>query len=301
MDRLSLRQLRYFSALARFLHFGRAAEACAISQPALSMQIKELEQSLGINLIERFGRQTRLTAFGERAVGAIDAILKAIDDLDSLARAAQGNLVGRFRLGMIPTIAPYLFPALIEKAHEDFPRLDILLREAVTAKLVEELEGGKIDAAIMALPIDDDLLASVTILRETFLLVRSKSQANAPIPAPETLKNMPLLLLDDGHCFRAQALSYCGIGANAGRHAFDAQSLSTLVRMAAAGQGVTLIPEMARDLETRGTDVIVQYLNDPQPERVIGMIWRKANPMAGQYLRFAEMVQKATMISRTSG
>jgi LysR family hydrogen peroxide-inducible transcriptional activator len=293
MDRFNLRQLRYFSALAQFLHFGRAADACRVTQPALSMQIRELEQTLGIALIERSGRGTRLTPFGERAIGAVNSILQGLDDLDSLARAARGNLVGRMRLGMIPTIAPYLFPALIAKARGEYPGLDILLREAVTARLVEELESGKIDAAILALPVEDPRLASVMILRETFLLVRPKSHARKPVPDAQALKDMPILLLDDGHCFRTQALAYCGLGAGIGRNAFGAQSLSTLVRMVAAGQGVTLIPEMAKEVETRGTDVTVQRLRDPQPERMIGLIWRKANPMAGQFLGFADMAKAA--------
>jgi LysR family hydrogen peroxide-inducible transcriptional activator len=298
MGNVTLRQLGYFDALARHSHFGRAAAACTISQPALSMQIKELEESLGAVLIERGARQVRLTKFGEDAVLRVRDILRAVDELGDFARASRDRLAGRLRIGMIPTIAPYLLPAVIGNLTRTHPELDIHVRETLTSKLIQELADGRLDAAIVALPVSEPSLTEVALFAENFLLVRPGKDAGTPVPSSETLREMRLLLLEEGHCFREQALSFCNTQSSLPREVLDASSLSTLVQMVSAGMGVTLIPEMAVAVETRSASVSVARFKDPQPSRTIGMIWRKTSPLARQFLQISEVVRHSADASR---
>ena len=290
MMETTLRQLRYFDALATHSHFGRAAAACAISQPALSMQIKELEETLGAVLIERGARQVRLTKFGEEAVQRVRGILRSVDELGDFARASRDRLAGRLRIGMIPTIAPYLLPAVIGNLAQTHPELDIHVREALTSKLIQELAEGRLDTAIVALPVSEPSLTEVALFSEHFLLVRPGEDEGTPVPSSEALCEMRLLLLEEGHCFRDQALSFCNTQSSLPREVLDASSLSTLVQMVGAGMGVTLIPEMAVPVETRSASVSVARFKNPQPSRTIGMIWRKTSPLAGQLLQLSEVV-----------
>ena len=292
MKNLTLKQFRYFEALARAGHFGHAAELCAISQPALSMQIRDLEQSLGAPLFER-GRQVRLTAFGEDFAGRVREILRAVDELEDLARAARDSLVGRLRLGVIPTVAPYLLPRIVGALGQSHAGLDLHLRETVTPKLLAELADGRLDCAIVALPVSEPMLAEVPLFSEAFVLVRPLADAARPVPGPEALREMRLLLLEEGHCFRDQALSFCQPGAAAPRELLDGSSLSTLVQMVAAGIGVTLIPEMAVPVETRSAAVSVAHFAAPEPRRTIGMVWRRSNPLTAQLRQVAEIVRGA--------
>jgi len=286
----TLRQLRYFDALARHCHFGRAAEACAISQPALSMQIKELEEALGGVLIERGARQVRLTKLGEEITELVRDILRSVDELGDFARASRDRLAGRLRIGMIPTIAPYLLPTVIANLTRLHPELDIHIREALTQKLIQELAEGRLDTAIVALPVSEPSLTEVALFAENFLLVRPGEDEGTPMPSSQTLREMRLLLLEEGHCFRHQALSFCNMLSSQPREVLDASSLSTLVQMVGAGIGVTLIPEMAVAVETRSASVSVARFKNPQPSRTIGMIWRKTSPLARQLLQISEVV-----------
>jgi LysR family hydrogen peroxide-inducible transcriptional activator len=290
MINVTLRQLRYFEALARYSHFGRAAEACAISQPALSMQIKELEQALGGALLERSARQVALTNFGEELAQRVRDILRSVDELGDFARASRDQLAGRLRIGMIPTIAPYLLPKVIENLARLHPELDIHVRETVTPKLIQELAEGRLDTAIVALPVSEPSLTEVALFAENFLLVRPGEEEGTPVPSSETLREMRLLLLEEGHCFRDQALSFCNMQSSPPREVLDASSLSTLVQMVGAGIGVTLIPEMAVAVETRSAPVSVVRFKNPQPSRTIGMVWRKTSPLARQLLQISEVV-----------
>ncbi|PJI86493.1 LysR family hydrogen peroxide-inducible transcriptional activator [Yoonia maricola] len=292
MNSLTLRQLRYFEALSRHGHFGRAADACAISQPALSVQIKELEQSLGTPLFERGPRQVRLTAFGEDCAVRVREILRAVDELGEMARAAQTGLVGRLRIGVIPTIAPYLLPGLIGQLARSHADLDVHIRETVTPRLIEELGDGQIDTAIVALPLAEPGFEEVPLFDESFMLVRPMGDADRPVPSPDALREMRLLMLEEGHCFRDQALSFCNLQSALPREGLDGSSLSTLVQMVGAGIGVTLIPEMAASVETRSAPVCVGRFADPQPKRTVGMIWRKTNPLAGQLRQVADLVRQ---------
>src|SRR6516225_3306618 len=290
MNEITFRQLRYFDALAGQSHFGRAAAVCGISQPALSMQIKELEEALGAVLIERGARQVRLTKFGEEAALRVRDILRSVDELGDFARASRGWLAGQLHIGMIPTIAPYLLPTVIGDLTRMHPDLDIHVREALTSRLIQELVDGRLDTAIVALPVSERSLTEVALFSENFLLVRPGADEGTPVPSRERLREMRLLLLEEGHCFRDQALAFCNMQSFPPREVLDASSLSTLDQMVGAGIGVTLIPEMAVAVETRSASVSVARFRNPQPSRTIGMVWRKTSPLARQLLQFSEVV-----------
>ncbi|APX25670.1 MAG: hydrogen peroxide-inducible genes activator [Rhodobacteraceae bacterium] len=293
MLNLSMKHLRYFDALARLGHFGRAAETCAISQPALSMQIRELEQLVGAPLVERGHRQIRLTGLGEEFADRVRDILRSVDDLTDLARASQSPLVGRLRIGVIPTVAPYLLPDVITALARDYPALDLRPREAVTGTLIEDLMASRLDTAIVALPVSEPSLEEVALFDEEFVLVRHVTEADKPVPDPEALQEMRLLLLEEGHCFRNQALSFCNMSPSVARDLMEGSSLSTLVQMVGAGIGVTLVPEMALPIETRSAQVSLARLPEPRPTRTIGMVWRKSNPLAEQLSHIAGIVRQA--------
>lgn len=302
MRSLTLKQIRYFDALARLGTFSAAAEACSVTQPALSMQIKEMEEGAGAALLERGPRGVRLTAFGEMVHLRAKAMLAILDDLDDLARTLGGKPAGKLRLGVIPTIAPYLLPAVITRLAQDFPGLHPILRESMTSRLIEELNDGRIDAAILALPVSEPTLTEVSLFNEHFVLIRPAEDAAKPVPNRDKLREMRLLLLEEGHCFRNQALSFCDMPSTQPREMLDGSSLSTLVQMVGVGIGVTLIPEMAVAIETRSAAVSVARFRDPQPLRSIGMVWRKSSAMEAHLMQIAEVVRECgTALRRTSG
>lgn len=293
MTDLTLKQLRYFDAVARAAHFGRAAALCSISQPAISVQIKELEQTLGTALFERGAREVRLTQAGEDLITRARIILGAVEELSDAARASGGQDLARLRLGIIPTIAPYLLPAIIADLGRQYPNLDLHVRETLTPKLLGELADGKIDAAILALPTSEPSLEEVPLFTEDFVLVRPIGEAGKPVPGGEDLRKMRLLLLEEGHCFRDQALAFCSAGTALPRDGLDGSSLTTLVQMVSAGIGVTLIPQMAVSVETPAAAVDVAAFPAPRPSRSIGMIWRKRNPLARQLGDVAAVIKRA--------
>ena len=293
MMNLTLKQLRYFEALAKHRHFGRAADVVGISQPALSMQIRELEETLGVPLFERSARQVRLTRFAEEFAPRARGILREVDEVGDLARLAQDNMSGRVRLGVIPTVAPYLLPSFIGHLSVDHPSLNISVRETMTSNLIVELTEGRIDAAIVALPVSEPSLEEIAIFDEDFVLVRPHLDAGQPVPAVGDLAQMQLLLLEEGHCFRDQALAFCSLHSPLRRDGLDGSSLSTLVQLVGAGIGVTLIPQMAVSVETRSANVAVSQFPSPRPKRTIGMVWRKTSPLAEQFRVVANTVEKA--------
>ncbi|ROT99488.1 hydrogen peroxide-inducible genes activator [Histidinibacterium lentulum] len=280
MTNLTLKQLRYVDAVLRHGHFGRAAEACAISQPALSMQVKALEDELGAALFERAPKGVRATALGELFAARAREVLRSVDELADLARAAQEGLSGSLRIGVIPTVAPYVLPRVVGALAQSHPGLQLTLRETITPRLIRDLDEGRIDTALLALPVSEPGLTEVPLFDEEFLLVRPEAQADAPVPDREALREMRLLLLEEGHCFRDQALSFCNLRPTMPRESLDGSSLSTLVQMVGAGLGVTLIPEMAVAVETRSAPVAVTRFPAPAPSRTIGMVWRRSSPLA---------------------
>ncbi|MFT6023764.1 MAG: LysR family hydrogen peroxide-inducible transcriptional activator [Ascidiaceihabitans sp.] len=293
MANFTLKQLRYFEAVARHGHFGRAAEACSISQPAISVQIKELEASLGTPLFERAARAVRLTSFGADFGLRVRDILRAVDALEDLSRTAKTGVLGRLRLGVIPTIAPYLLPKIIAHLGRTHAGLELHVRETMTERLIQELSDGLIDCAIVALPISEPTLEEVFLFEEDFVLIRALADADEPVPDADGLKKMRLLLLEEGHCFRDQALSFCNIRTALPREGLDGSSLSTLVQLVGSGIGVTLIPEMAVAVETRSARVSVARFSAPVPSRKVGMIWRKKSPLADQLLDISRGVAMA--------
>lgn len=293
MNDISIKHLRYFCALATHRHFGHAANSCAISQPALSMQIRELEDLLGMPLVARAGKHIGLTPFGEALAVRASAILHDIQELGDFARAHSQPFSGELRLGVIPTVAPYFLPAIITDIATHYPRLHVRPREAVTQKLMQDLSEMRLDAALVALPVSGDMFTQIPIFSENFVLVRPKADARKPAPCHDELRSMNLLLLEEGHCFRDQALSFCNITPSAHRNLIEGSSLSTLVRLAGAGIGVTLIPEIAIAHETRMANVAIARLPDPQPSRTIAMVWRKSSPLAKELAQIA-----ATLKSR---
>lgn len=246
---------------------------------------------MGVALVERNKRQIRLTTFGAALDSRARDILRAVDELADLARASETTFTGRLRMGIIPTIAPYLFPAIYDRVTRSFPDLDLRPREAVTPKLLEELRAAQIDVAVVGLPVSEPELTEIALFEEEFVLVRPISEANKPVPPAEQLREMRLLLLEEGHCFRDQAISFCSGSGTPPRDLIEGGSLSTLVQMVGAGIGVTLIPEMAVDLETRSTAISLARLDCPRPVRTVGMVWRASNPLAKRFGEIAEIVR----------
>jgi LysR family hydrogen peroxide-inducible transcriptional activator len=292
MKNLTFRQLKYFEALVEQGHFGRAAEVCAISQPALSVQIKDLEEDVGSALFERSARRVRLTTFGEDFAKRVRVILQGLDELGEFARLSQTGGAKRIKLGVIPTIAPYLLPALIKNLGENHAGTEIDIRESITPRLIKELTIGRLDAAIVALPISEPTFEETPLFCEDLLLVRPEQDRDEPPMDPENLSDQRVLLLEEGHCFRDQTLSYCNLGTATQREGLEGTSLTTLVQMVGAGIGVTLIPEMAQKVETRSAPVCVSRFTGTQPSRTVGIIWRKSNPIAQHLKEIAAEIQK---------
>ncbi|TRD23186.1 hydrogen peroxide-inducible genes activator [Palleronia caenipelagi] len=287
MKRLTLRHLRYFEALARHEHFGRTAEILSISQPALSVQIRELQEILGTDLLEKGSRRVVLTHTGRDFAVRAREILKDVDSLSEIGAGRAGELGGQLRLGVIPTIAPYLLPGIIARLQAEMPQIQLRPREAITERLIRDLRDGELDLALLALPISEPGLHEEPLFDEEFVFVRPAAEADRPMPPVEALREMRLLLLEEGHCFRDQALEVCALSPGVARDMMEGSSLTTLVQMVGAGIGVTLIPEMAVPLETRLADVAVARFATPRPTRSIGLVWRETSPFATEFRALA--------------
>lgn len=275
----SLKQLKYLDSLARERNFGRAAASCHISQPALSMQIKELESELGTALVERSRGAFALTPVGHEVVRRARAILMATDDLVDYARHAARPLSGLLRLGVIPTVAPYLLPRALPLIRERFPDIALELREAQTAALVDELSSGGLDLLLLSLPVEAPGIETLRLFDDRFLLA---VQAGSGLDErrrvdPASLASTRLLLLSEGHCMRDQALSICRHADRESLGELGATSLATIVQMVANGLGATLLPEMAIDAEIRDDRIVLLRFSDPEPVRSIGLAWRRSS------------------------
>ena len=291
MTKITLRQLRYFEALAQHRHFGVASNACSVTQPALSMQIRDFELALGVNLFEKGTHPVQLTPLGRIIAAKSKAIMLDVAELEELVRASDNQPLINLRLGVIPTVAPYIFSRIAKDLTMHFTGLNLKMREAITSKLITAVIDGELDAAIIALPASEPRLRELELFRENFLLVRPKADAKKPVPRPEMLKEMRLLLLEEGHCFRDQALTFCKMGSSKTQDVMDGNSLTTLVQMVAAGFGVTLIPEMAAEFEGRIPNISIAKFHKNPPKRKIGMVWRRNSPLQEKYIEIAQIVK----------
>ena len=291
MTKITLRQLRYFEALAQHRHFGVASNACSVTQPALSMQIRDFELALGVNLFEKGTHPVQLTPLGRIIAAKSKAIMLDVAELEELVRASDNQPLIDLRLGVIPTVAPYIFSRIAKDLTMHFTGLNLKMREAITSKLITAVIDGELDAAIIALPASEPKLRELELFRENFLLVRPKADAKKPVPRPEMLKEMRLLLLEEGHCFRDQALTFCKMGSSNTQDVMDGNSLTTLVQMVAAGFGVTLIPEMAAEFEGRIPNISIAKFHKNPPKRKIGMVWRRNSPLQDKYIKIAQVVK----------
>lgn len=283
---MNLRDLRYLVALAEHRHFGRAAEACFVSQPTLSVQVRKLEEELGVTIFERAPGHLLLTDVGAAIVARAQVVLAQVEDIRYLARTSVDPEAGSLRLGIFPTLAPYLLPHVLAPVHERFPRLELLLTEEKTLELVERLHRGRLDAAILAQPVPDAALHAEFLFEEPFVLAAPAGDALAQrkhVTLAE-LENHSLLLLEDGHCLRDQALEVCRMSGARERRGFRATSLETLRQMVAADVGVTLLPILTvQPPMPRVPNIALVPFKGQAPSRHIAMFWRKTSVM-GEFL-----------------
>jgi len=303
MAHVTLKQLRYFDALAREQHFGRAADMCAVTQPALSMQIQELEASLGIPLVERTRSGVKLTPKGEEIAQRAQRLLNDVRDLVDYAKNSGGVLTGALRLGVIPSVAPYLLPPLLPLLKQNYPDLELHVRETQTHPLTEELIEGKLDVLLLALPLKHSDIETRAIFNDRFLLAMPKSRKlSGNVRATrDMVESDHLLLLEEGHCLRDQALTYCSLQQVDTVNTFGASSLSTIVEMVAGGLGITLLPEICIGVEGRSRDIKVIRFVEPEPSRTIGLAWRRSSPRREDFLALCELVARAGKSSLKRG
>jgi LysR family hydrogen peroxide-inducible transcriptional activator len=279
---VNLRDLRYLVAVADHRHFGRAAEECFVSQPTLSTQIKKLERELGVELLERNPGQVLLTAVGERVVERARVVLDEAGNIAEIARRAQDPEAGTVSIGLFPTLGPYLLPHVVPHARERFPHLEMLLVEEKTEEVLRRLRDGRLDVGILAMPVHDGRLRCEPLFEEDFLLAVPRGHRLARLGGPVTSASIAgesLLLLEEGHCLRDQALAVCEMAGASERDDFRATSLETLRQMVSAGVGVTLLPELAVSPPVPPSDDIeLIRFAEPVPRRRIAMFWRPTSP-----------------------
>jgi len=290
---ITLRQLRYLSSLARHRHFGRAAEECAVTQPALSMQVRELEREIGAELVERRPGDIALTEIGAEVARRAEHILAATRDLVDFARHRE-VLAGPLKLGIIPTLAPYILPRVLPHLQEHYPLLRLEVRETQTKALLDELASGSLDVVMLALPADVADVETLALFNDAFLLA---VPANDPLPARARVSvadvdQRRLILLEEGHCLRDQALAFCttrhGDQPAGQRASLGATSLSTVMQMVANGYGVTLVPEVAIDAKIQDPRVKLLRFHDPEPGRSVGLAWRRTSPRGQDFEALGE-------------
>jgi LysR family transcriptional regulator, hydrogen peroxide-inducible genes activator len=289
--RFSLRQLEYVVAVADTLNFRKAAELCHVSQPSLSAQLAQLEEAIGVQLFERDRRRVLITHHGTEVIERARVVLRGADDVETAARHAADPFAGTLRIGVIPTISPYLLPRIAPVVRRAYPRLQLMWSEDKTAVLAQRLESGSLDAMIVAREADLGDVAVEILAEDRFLLAASPShpltRSSRPV-RPGELRGENVLLLEDGHCFRDQALAICA-RAKAHELQFRATSLTTLVQMVAAGDAVTLLPELAASVE--GRHLKLRKFANPAPHRTIVLAWRKSSPMRDALRTFAKTLR----------
>ena len=294
MADLKLKDLRYLVAVADTRHFGRAAERSFVSQPTLSAQLKKLEEYLGVQLIERAPKRVQLTAAGEEIVERARLILESSDEIVELARGHLDPLAGRLRVALLPTIGPYLLPHVAARLRKQLPRLELMLYEYQTDLMLEKLHSGEIDVGILALPVPMDGLDSYELYKEPFTVAMPSAHklAQRSTIKVDDLSHETLLLLEDGHCLRDQALDICSGTDVHEKQDFRATSLETLRQMVAAGVGITLLPELAaRGAYGNARGVAIRPFAKPVPTRTIGAVWRKSSARRTVILALCKQIE----------
>lgn len=281
---MNLRDLKYLVALADLRHFGKAADACFVSQPTLSTQIRKLEDELGVALVERAPRKVMLTAAGQDVVQRARRIVAEVEQMKESARRSRDPESGSLRLGVFPTLGPYLLPHIVPQLRERFPQLELLLVEEKSDVLLQRLRDGKLDAALLALPLHDEQLHAELLFEEPFVFAapqRHPLAARASISMAQ-LSDETLLLLEDGHCLRDQALDVCRLSGANEKSGFRATSLETLRQMVASGVGVTLLPALSvRAPVAQPPNIRLVPFRKPAPSRRIALVWRKSSALDG--------------------
>jgi LysR family hydrogen peroxide-inducible transcriptional activator len=291
---MNLRDLRYLVALAEHRHFGRAAEASFVSQPTLSTQIRKLEDELGVALVERTPRKVLLTEVGREIAQRARDVLNEVDQIRAIARRTLDPESGTVRLGIFPTLGPYLLPHVVPRIRQRFPRLELLLVEEKTEIVLRQLREGRLDAVVVALPVHDDQLHAEFLFEEPFLLAVPEQHDLARRKALrlEDLADQSLLLLEDGHCLRDQALEVCQLSGAMEKSGFRATSLETLRQMVAANVGVTLLPTLAvKPPVARSDSIHLLEFRGEAPSRRIAMLWRKSSALAPFLKELAAVVR----------
>jgi LysR family hydrogen peroxide-inducible transcriptional activator len=279
----TLRQLRYLVALEDHRHFGRAADHCAVTQSTLSAGIKDLEDLLSVSLVDRGRRQTALTPAGLETAQRARKLLQDAEELVLAASAARVPLSGPLSLGVIPTIAPFLLPRILPGLRAAFPSLKLFLREDQTLRLIDLIDAGRLDAAILAFPYEHPAIESYELFSDPFLLCNKSGDPIEP-PKLQDLDPADLLLLEDGHCLRDHVLTSCKLSTRGPVNGFQATSLYTLIHMVESGLGATLVPQMAIDAGfLEGLNVSAMHFADAKPERKIGIAWRRGTGRADEY------------------
>ena len=287
---ITLKQLRYLSALARHGHFGKAAKACAVTQPALSMQIQELEAELGVALVERRPGEVAFTEVGLEVARRAERVLAATRDLADFARHRGRLLTGRLQLGVIPSIAPYVLPKILPVLQRRYPELGVELRETQTHMLLDELHRGALDVIMLALPADDAEIESIRLFDDPFLLAvpSTDNRPESMRVSERDIDTRRLILLEEGHCLRDQALAYCS--STRRDQTLGATSLATVMQMVANGYGVTLLPRVAVDVELRDERVKLLRFTDPAPGRTVGLAWRRTSPRKADFTALGQLI-----------
>jgi LysR family hydrogen peroxide-inducible transcriptional activator len=296
---ITLRQLRYLASLARHRHFGRAAEDCAVTQPALSMQVRELEREIGAELVERKPGEIALTETGLEVAQRAERILAATRDLVDFARH-RDLLSGQLRFGIIPTLAPYVLPRVLPRLQERYPALRLEVRETQTRLLLDELASGELDCIMLALPVEGADVETLKLFDDRFLLAASAAE---PLPARkrvavDDVDQRRLILLEEGHCLRDQALAFCATKWRDAPAGLGATSLTTVMQMVANGYGVTLLPEVAVETEARDDRVKLLRFAEPEPARTVGLAWRRTSPRKRDFEALGACVKEALNIDK---
>lgn len=289
----TLRQLKYLSAVAEQGHFGNAAKATHVSQSTLSAGIQELEDALGAALVERNNRRVILTTLGREVVERSRNILTEVDDLVALCDASAEPFTGKMRLGVIPTIAPFILPALLKKLRKRHPGFQLFIREDLSEHLVDALHHGELDVLLLALPYPAENVETLELYRDEFLLAFPKDHelAASAVPSTSMLHDQELLLLEDGHCLRDHALEACHLRDADVSVPYQATSLNTIVQMVANGIGITLLPSMALGARILvGTDVQTRHFKEKDIARTIGLMWRRKTPRRAEFQMLGDFI-----------